>query len=54
LREVLEPDVQCLACPPGDAEALAAAVLRRLDDPALAARADRQIVMGGGLVVDPA
>ena len=38
LREVLEPDVQCLACPPGDAEALAAAVLRLLDDPALAAR----------------
>jgi glycosyltransferase involved in cell wall biosynthesis len=38
LREVLEPGVHCLACPPGDAGALAAAVLRLLDDPALAAR----------------
>ncbi len=38
LREVLEPGVHCLACPAGDADALAAAVLRLLDDSALAAR----------------
>jgi glycosyltransferase involved in cell wall biosynthesis len=38
LREVLEPDVHCLVCPPADAGALAAAIDRLLDDPALAAR----------------
>ena len=38
LREVLEPGLHCLVCPPGDPDALAAAVLRLLDDPALAAR----------------
>jgi putative ABC transport system ATP-binding protein len=31
-----------------------AALVLVTHDPALAARADRQIVMGGGLVVDPA
>jgi glycosyltransferase involved in cell wall biosynthesis len=41
LREVLEPGTHCLACPPGDAEALAAAVARLLDDRALAARLGR-------------
>jgi glycosyltransferase involved in cell wall biosynthesis len=38
LREVLLPGEHCLACPPGDPDALAAAVGRLLDDPALAAR----------------
>jgi glycosyltransferase involved in cell wall biosynthesis len=38
LREVLEPGTHCLACPPGDPDALAAAVRRLLDDPALGAR----------------
>jgi glycosyltransferase involved in cell wall biosynthesis len=38
LREVLEPDTHCLACPPGDADALAAAVRRLLEDRALAQR----------------
>ena len=38
LREVLTPDEHCLACPPGDADALATTVARLLDDPALAAR----------------
>ena len=35
LREVLEPGAHCLVCPPGDPDALAAAVARLLDDPAL-------------------
>jgi len=38
LREVLDPGVHCLACAPGDADALAAAVGRLLDDAPLAAR----------------
>jgi glycosyltransferase involved in cell wall biosynthesis len=38
LREVLVPGEHCLACPPGDAEALARAIGRLLDDPAAAAR----------------
>ncbi len=38
LHEVLEPGVHCLACPPADPDALADAVSRLLDDPALAAR----------------
>jgi glycosyltransferase involved in cell wall biosynthesis len=38
LREVLEPEVDCLACPPDDASALAAAVARLLDDRGLAER----------------
>jgi glycosyltransferase involved in cell wall biosynthesis len=38
LREVLTPEEHCLACPPGDADALAATVARLLDDPALGAR----------------
>jgi glycosyltransferase involved in cell wall biosynthesis len=38
LREVLEPGTHCLACPPGDPEALAGAIGRLLDDPSLAAR----------------
>src|SRR5262249_53928416 len=38
LREVLEPGVHCLACPPADPEALANAVSRLLDDPTLAVR----------------
>ncbi|MFN8543086.1 MAG: glycosyltransferase [Candidatus Binatia bacterium] len=38
LREVLQPDVHCLAVPPADPQALAAAVRRLLDEPALAAR----------------
>jgi glycosyltransferase involved in cell wall biosynthesis len=38
LREVLEPDRHCLACPPADPEALADAVLRLLEDPGLAGR----------------
>ena len=38
LREVLEPEVHCVACPPGDADALAAAVARLLDDRSLAER----------------
>jgi glycosyltransferase involved in cell wall biosynthesis len=41
LREVLDPGQHCLACPPGDPAALAAAVARLLDDPALAARLGR-------------
>jgi glycosyltransferase involved in cell wall biosynthesis len=41
LREVLEPDVHCLTCPPGDPAALADAVARVLDDPALGARLGR-------------
>jgi glycosyltransferase involved in cell wall biosynthesis len=41
LREVLEPDTHCLACPPGDAAALATAVERLLEDPALGARLGR-------------
>jgi glycosyltransferase involved in cell wall biosynthesis len=38
LREVLTPGEHCLACAPGDPHALAAAVRRLLDDPALGAR----------------
>ncbi len=38
LREVLEPGVHCLACPPGDPEALATAVATLLDDPRRAER----------------
>jgi len=38
LREVLEPGVHCLAVPPADPAALAAAVARLLDAPAEAAR----------------
>lgn len=38
LREVLVPDEECIACPPGDPSALAAAIRRLLDDPAAAAR----------------
>lgn len=38
LREVLEPGVHCLACPAGDPDALAAAIVRLLDDRALGAR----------------
>jgi len=38
LREVLEPGVHCLVCPPADPEALANAVFRLLDDPTLAVR----------------
>jgi glycosyltransferase involved in cell wall biosynthesis len=38
LREVLIPDEHCLACPPADPGALAAAIGRLLDDPAAAAR----------------
>ncbi len=38
LREVLQPEVHCLACPPNDPAALAGAVRRLLDDPALAER----------------
>jgi len=38
LREVLEPGTHCLACPPADGAALAAAVGRLLDDPPLGAR----------------
>jgi len=38
LREVLVPDEHCLACPPADPVALAAAVATLLDDPARAAR----------------
>jgi glycosyltransferase involved in cell wall biosynthesis len=38
LREVLEPGAHCLVCPPDDPEALAAAVARLLEDPALGAR----------------
>src|SRR5262245_10035462 len=33
LREVLEPGVHCLACPPDDPERLAAAIVGMLDDP---------------------
>jgi glycosyltransferase involved in cell wall biosynthesis len=38
LREVLVPGEHCLVCPPGDADALARAIGRLLDDPAAAAR----------------
>jgi glycosyltransferase involved in cell wall biosynthesis len=38
LREVLTPEAHCLACPPGDPDALADAIVRLLDDPPLAAR----------------
>lgn len=38
LREVLTPGTHCLAVPPGDPAALAEAVTRLLDDPALAER----------------
>jgi glycosyltransferase involved in cell wall biosynthesis len=38
LREVLAPNEHCLACPPGDPDALASAIGRLLDDPAAAAR----------------
>jgi glycosyltransferase involved in cell wall biosynthesis len=38
VREVLEPDTHCLACPPGDGAALAAAIGRLLDDPGLGER----------------
>jgi glycosyltransferase involved in cell wall biosynthesis len=38
LREVLTPDVHCLAVPPGDPVALADAIARLLADPALAER----------------
>src|SRR5689334_1988545 len=38
LREVLCPGEHCLVCPPGDPDALAAAILRLLDDRALAER----------------
>jgi len=38
LREVLAPGEDCVACPPDDAAALAAAIARLLDDPAAAAR----------------
>jgi glycosyltransferase involved in cell wall biosynthesis len=41
LREVLRPDEHCLACPPADADALAAAVARLLDEPALGERLGR-------------
>jgi len=36
LREVLAPGEHCLVCPPGDPEALAATVVRLLDEPLLA------------------
>jgi len=41
LREILEPETHCLACPPGDAAALATAIERLLGDPALGARLGR-------------
>ena len=41
LREVLTPDEHCLACAPGDPDALAGAIDRLLTDPALAARLGR-------------
>jgi glycosyltransferase involved in cell wall biosynthesis len=41
LREVFEPGTHCLACPPGDPEALAAAIAHLLDDQAFAARLGR-------------
>jgi len=41
LREVLDPGVHCIACPPGDADALAVAVAQLLDDRALAERLGR-------------
>ncbi len=41
VREVLAPGEHCLVCPPADPEALAATVLRLLDDPVLAQRLGR-------------
>jgi glycosyltransferase involved in cell wall biosynthesis len=41
LREVLRPDEHCLAVPPGDPDALAAAIARLLDDATLAERLGR-------------
>jgi glycosyltransferase involved in cell wall biosynthesis len=41
LREVLRPDEHCLACPPADPDALAAAIARLLDDRGLAERLGR-------------
>jgi glycosyltransferase involved in cell wall biosynthesis len=41
LREVLTPGEHCVACPPGDPAALAAAVTQLLDDPARAERLGR-------------
>jgi glycosyltransferase involved in cell wall biosynthesis len=38
LREVLAPGEHCLACPPADPDALAAAIMELLDDPDRAAR----------------
>jgi glycosyltransferase involved in cell wall biosynthesis len=38
LREVLRPGEHCLTCPPADPAALAASVMRLLDDPGLASR----------------
>ena len=41
LREVLRPDEHCLAVPPGDPDALAAAIARLLADAGLAERLGR-------------
>ena len=41
LREVLRPGEHCVACPPADPEALAAAIATLLDDAALAERLGR-------------
>jgi glycosyltransferase involved in cell wall biosynthesis len=41
LREVLEPGVHCIAVPPADADALAAAIAALLDDPPRAAALGR-------------
>ena len=41
LREVLTPGEQCLACPPADGDALAAAIARLLDDETFAERLGR-------------
>jgi glycosyltransferase involved in cell wall biosynthesis len=41
LREILRPGEHCLVCPAADPEALAAAIARLLDDPALASRLGR-------------